>query len=177
MRRKMIGTLKYVMAAGLMGAALVLQPAAVVGAQGANVPTSPPTVDTGDARLERTWLRQQRALDRLEFMFVHSQQRLNNAQELIDRAKAQGKDVVALQAALDAFSKALQEARPSFDNAKDILNSHNGFDADGNVVDSARAAVTVEDMSQELDDVRDALLQPGRDLRDAIRAFWESNRP
>ena len=169
--------LRSTLLGALLAAGLILQPAGVVAAQGVGDPTNPPAAGARDARLERTWLRQQRSLDRLEFMFGHVEQRLENAQQRIDAAKAGGKDVSALQAALDAFSKAIQVAGPSLDSAKGILLSHNGFDEHGNVIDAEAAGTTVEQMSHALEAVRDTMLQPGRALRDALRAFLANNRP
>jgi hypothetical protein len=177
MQRNTTGTWKGAIALVLICAALVLQPAVVAKAQVSEAFTRPPTEETGDARLERIWLHQQRSLHRLEFMFDHSQQRLQKAQELIDVARDRGKDVRGLQTALDAFSAALQEARSTYESAVGIVDSHKGFDDQGEVVDSTLAAATVEDMAEKLSAVRDTLLEPGRDLRDAIRDYRRANRP
>jgi hypothetical protein len=170
-----IDKLKYALALILVGAALVLQPADAVWARGASEPTPPPAPDRRDAQLERAWLRQQRILNRLEFLFDHSEQRLGMVQELIDRAAEQGKDVGRLQAALDKFSDAIHKARPIFEATQGILNSHQGFDEQGNVIDRGRATSTVDEMRRQLGSVRDQLLEPGRDLQQAIRDARSGN--
>lgn len=177
MRRLTTGTLRHVLVGILVTMALMLQPAAVVAAEGVSDPGNPPTTDQSELRLKRVWLRQQRAMNRLGFMFDHAQQRLNDAQERIDAAEAQGKDVASLQTALDAFSEAIQQARPDYESAKGILQSHKGFDQSGNVTDVALATATIEQMAGKLEAVRESLRQPGRDLLDAFRAFRASNRP
>jgi hypothetical protein len=53
------------------------------------------------------------------------------AQNLIDRVNENGKDT----AALNAFDNALKEAHSLHESAKGIINSHQGFDADGKVSD------------------------------------------
>lgn len=128
-------------------------------------------------RLERTWLREQRIYDRLGFMFDHSQQRIDAAQDLIDQAKANGKDVAAVQAALDAFADALQKARPIYESGKGLIASHQGFDANGRVTDQEQATQTVKALGDKLKEVRSILEEPGRALRDAVRDFREANGP
>jgi len=175
--KTVIGTMKYAVVGVLVALGLIFPPVAIAAAQGSSDPAKPPATDQSAWRLERVWLRQQRSMDRLQFMFDHAQQRLSRAQERIDVAKTQGKDVTSLQTALDVFSAAIQRARPDFESAKGILQSHKGFDPDGKVIDSGLAAATTEEMAHKLEAVRESLLQPGRDLRDAIRTVRAGNRP
>jgi hypothetical protein len=168
----------HVLMAAALGLGLATTSIGPARAQGVAEPPVPPV--TGEAaagRLERVWLRQQRALNRLEFMFDHAQQRLDRAQEWIDRAKENGKDVAAIQAALDELAAALEDARPVFDSAQALMASHKGFDANGNVIDADLARQTVDAMDSKLREIRNILLHPGRALGDAIRAFRDANRP
>jgi hypothetical protein len=126
--------------------------------------------------LERIWARQQRRLDRLELFLEHAQQRIGSAQELIDRAAANGKDVAALQAALDDFAAAVKLAHPILESTKGIVSSHQGFDASGKVTDVSKAGATIAEMGQKLDAIRDVVLGPAKALRDAVRSFREANR-
>src|SRR5574340_634301 len=176
MRISTIGRLLYALMGALVAAALILQPAGIVAAQGFSDPATPPTTDQRGERLERVWLRQQRAMNRLGFMFNHAQQRLNTAQERIDAAESQGKDVASLQTALDAFAEAIRRARPDYESAKGILQSHKGFDDAGRVTDTGLATDTVKQMAGKLEAVRESLRQPSRDFLDAIRAFRAGNR-
>jgi hypothetical protein len=97
------------------------------------------------------------------------------AQMLIDRAQANGKDVSALQAALDAFEAALKEAQPIYESAKGIVNSHQGFDGNGKVTDAVKAQATVNAMRGKFKEIKDAMNGTGKALRDAIRAFRAAN--
>jgi hypothetical protein len=177
MQKTVIGTLNYAVVGVLVALGLIFPPVAVAAAQGSSDPANPPTTDQRAWRLERVWLRQQRSMDRLQFMFDHAPERLDRAQERIDLAKTQGKDVASVQTALDLFSAAMERSRPDFESAKGILQSHKGFDAGGSVTDNGQAAATTQQMAYKLGAVRESLLQPGRDLRDAIRTFRAGNRP
>lgn len=129
----------------------------------------------GGPRLGLLWERLQIAHDRLGVMFDHVDWRLSRAQQLIDRAKANGKDVAAMQTALDAFSKAVQQARPIYESMQGIIASHQGFDANGQVTEISQAAGTVRDLAGKLREVRSLLSEPAKALREAVRTFRASN--
>ena len=54
-------------------------------------------------KLETVWARQQQTYEKIGKGFDRSDAFISKAQQLIDRAKENGKDVSAVQAALDAF--------------------------------------------------------------------------
>ena len=94
---------------------------------------------------------------------------------MIDRAKENGKDVSALQAALDAFESAIKEAHPIYEGGKGIINSHQGFDANGKVTDAEKAKETVQAMHDKLQEVKAAMNGTGKALREATRDFRQAN--
>ena len=163
--------------AGVVIMALALLPTPAAHALTSQAPATPPAAPGGTSRLERVWLRQQTRHDRLGVMFDHVQQRIDLAQKMIDQAKANGDDVTALQAALDGFSDAVQQARPIYESMQGIISSHQGFDANGSVTDTTLAASTISDMQAKFMSIRDALSGPARTLRDAVRSFRQANRP
>ena len=164
-------------AAGLAILVLALVPAPAALALTPLQTTTPPTGPDRTARLERVWLRQQTRHDRLGVMFDHVQQRIDRAQQMIDQAKANGKDVAAVQAALDAFSNAIQQARPVYESMQGIISSHQGFDENGNVTDATLAAGTVKNMQEKFQSIRDALSGTAKALREAVREFRQANQP
>jgi hypothetical protein len=169
---------KAVLAAAIVALAAATVPPLNAEAQAMLDPGNPPAANEQRGwRLERAWARQQWLHDRLSYMFDHTQQRIDRAQDFIDRAEANGKDTSAIQAALDAFANAISEARPIFESAKGLVSAHRGFDDSGRVTDASLAAETVQSMAEKLREIRDVLLDPTRGMRDAIRAFWEANRP
>ena len=100
---------------------------------------------------------------------------IERVQKLIDRAEANGKDVSAVQAALDAFAAAVKEANPIYESMKGIINSHQGFDDNGKVTDPEKAKETVSSMHEKMLEIKTVMDGTGRALREAIRAFREAN--
>lgn len=142
-----------------------------VSASGAEDPSVPPGHELTNERLERLWARQLRAYERMG----RSEDFAEKVQSLIDRAGANGKDVSAVQAALDAFEEAIKDARPIYVTANRIVNPHQGFDSNGKVTDPEKARETVRQMSEKLEEIREAMNGAGQALREAIQAFREAN--
>jgi len=133
--------------------------------------TPPPQIQITNDRLELIWARQLRIYERLGRVDGLTEK----VQRLIDRAKANGKDVSAVQAALDAFEAQWKEANPIYESIKGIVNSHQGFDANGKVTDSEKAKATVKEMHGKFKEIRDTLNGTGKALREAIKVFREAN--
>ena len=145
-----------------------------VSAAGDGDPPAPQGEVTGE-RLEKVWAKQLRLYERLGKGFDRSDDFVEKVQTLIDRAKENGKDVSAVQSALDAFEAALKDAHPIYESAKGIINSHQGFDANGKVTNLEKAKETVKSMGEKLKELKDAMDGTGRDLREALKAFREAN--
>ena len=143
-----------------------------VAAQGANDPT-PPAAQTqiSNERLEKIWARQLKLYERMG----KAEEFVAKVQKLLDRATANGKDVSAIQSALDAFEAALKDAKPIYESAKGIINSHQGFDANGKVNDPAKAKETIKAMHEKMQEIRTAMNGTGKALHEAIKAFREAN--
>ena len=161
-----------VVVAALVVASSGVQPAYALSPSDNSTPPAP----SGE-RLERTWARVQRIYEQLGLFFDKADDRIARAQALIDRAKANGKDVTELQAALDAFSAAVKQARPIYESGKGIMASHQGFDDSGAVADMVKALETVRDMASKLREIRQIVRPTLRGLREAVREFRQSNWP
>ena len=162
-------TILFTLAAALVLASL---PAFSVLAAGSKNPA--PQLRQGlitNERLEQIWARQLTAYHRLGKL----DQFIEKVQKLIDRASANGKDVSAVQAALDAFADAWKDARPTYESMHGIVNSHQGFDDSGKVTDPEKAKETVREMHDKFKEIRTTLDGTARDLRDAIKAFRQAN--
>lgn len=166
---------KTIVVATLSALMLVALPVASAFAMGENDPTSPPAGEVSNGRLEQIWARQLRAYDRLGKGFDRADDFIARAQNLIDRASANGKDVAALQAALDAFEASIKEAHPVYEGVNGIINSHQGFNENGKVTDAEKARETVRTMGEKLKEIRSAMDGTGQALRQAIQAFREAN--
>lgn len=144
-------------------------------AAGENDPTPPPAGQISTARLERVWARQLRIYERIGKRFEREDEFTEKIQRLIDRAKANGKDVSAVQAALDAFEAAIKDAHSIYESTKGIVNSHQGFDGNGKVTDPEQAQQTIQAMREKFQESKDAMNGTGKALHEAIKAFREAN--
>ncbi|HXD08796.1 MAG TPA: hypothetical protein VN653_01935 [Anaerolineales bacterium] len=143
-----------------------------VSAQGVNDPTPPaPQAQISNERLEQIWARQLRRYERMD----KADEFIARVQKLLDRAKANGKDVSAVQSALDAFKDAAKDAQPIYESMKGIINSHQGFDANGKVTDPEKAKETVKAMHEKMQEIKTAMNGTGKALREAIKAFRQAN--
>jgi len=168
-------TILLALVAALATLGVASLPFVSVSAAGANDPTPPPQRVVSNERLEQVWARQQRIYEKLGNGFDRADEFTERVQNLIDRAIENGKDVSAVQAALDAFEDAIKEAHPIYESGKGIVNSHQGFDSNGKVTDSEKAKETVKAMHDKLQEVKTAMNGTGRALREAIKAFREAN--
>ena len=122
-------------------------------------------------RLEKVWARQLR----MYALMGRTDNFVEKAQQLIERAAENGKDVSALQAALDAFENALKDALPLYQSIKGIVNSHQGFDGNGKVTDAEKAKETVRAMGEKMKEIKAAMDGTGKSLREALKAFRQAN--
>jgi hypothetical protein len=156
----------------LMAAALVFAAFPVTSALAEGTPNSGLT----NEKLEKVWARQLKIHERIGKMFTDTDAKLAKAQALIDKAAANGRDVTAVQSALDAFKVALKNTKPIYDSIKVIVTSHQGFDASGKVTDLTQAKSTVEAMGAKLKEVKYSMNGTGKALREAIREFRKANK-
>lgn len=101
---------------------------------------------------------------------------VSKVQEYIDNQKSQGKDTSALEAALATFQSQVATAQASHDTAADILNTHAGFDDDGQVTDPDQARQTLTSARQSLNDAHLTLRQAERDLHKAVKEYRDQNK-
>lgn len=160
---------------GLAVFGLVLGSAAPAYAQEATPPA--PSAERQNPRLERLL---QRELEWLEGQANHLakvNEAVTTTQTFIDKAKGEGKDTAALEAALAAFQAEIAKAQAAHAEAQALLDAKAGFDADGKVTDPQLARQTVADAGQALRQGHFILRQAERDLRQAVREFRRANRP
>lgn len=119
---------------------------------------------------EKGWLNQQA---------THLQTAYEGAakvQELIDAARANGKDVSALEAALAAYNSGLAQAQAEHDNAANIIATHNGFDDSGAVVNVEAALDTTRSARLSLNAAHIQLAQSVQALRQALQDWRAANQ-
>ena len=128
-------------------------------------------------KLEQVWARQLKAYEKIGKGFEDTDGQIAKMQARIDKAAENGKNVTALQAALDAFESALKSAKPKYDSISGVVNAHLGFDANGKVTDAEKAKSTVEEMRTKMQELKSAMGGTGKTLRDAFKAFRDANKP
>lgn len=166
---------KTVLFALVAALALASLPLVSVSAAGDYDPPVPEQRQISHERLELIWARQLHLYERIGNGFEREDRFIEKIQGMIDRAEANGKDVTAVQAALDAFAAALKDSRPIYESANGIVNSHQGFDENGKVTDPEKAQETVQAMREKLREFKDAIDGTRQALREAVKAFREAN--
>ena len=131
----------------------------------------PSARQVSNERLATLWARQLRLYERMG----RTDEFIEKTQQLIDRAEANGKDISAVQTALDAFATQTREAKPIYESMKGIINSHQGFDSKGEVTDPEKARETVRAMRGKFQEIKTIMNGTGKALREAIKAYRESN--
>lgn len=159
-----------------LSAALVFAAFPVTSAFAADDPTSTPTSGLTNEKLEKVWARQLKLYERAGKAFTDTDEKIAKIQALIDKAAANGKDVTAVQAALDAFEDALKNTKPIYESIKGIVNSHQGFDANGKVTDFEKAKSTVQEMGAKLKEVKASMDGTGKALRQAIKDLRKAKK-
>src|SRR5512133_3979992 len=167
---------------GLLIAALIVValPLASVYAAGAIDTATPPAPSTPDpaianARLELMFARQQVKVARIGAEVANFDLVAKDTQMLIDKAKANGKDVTALQSAFDSFKAAFEKGKPIYEQADALVRSHSGFDGNGNVTDAEKAKATIKSIAENLKQYHDTVSGPFKVFRDTLKALREAN--
>jgi hypothetical protein len=168
---------KALLVALIAGIGLAALPAGPALAASAQDEGNPPQEQLSDERLAEIWAREVASYERIGTLLDRVDSMIAKAEEFIARANERGIDTSVVQAALDAFATAVQGARPIYQSANGIVQSHQGFDAGGQVTDRARAIETVRELGAKLRDVKAAMAGTGQALRAAMRALREANRP
>ncbi len=134
--------------------------------------------ETGrDRALTRAYEREQVWLARQQVHLEKANRVAARFQELIARAQGEGKDVGGLEAALATFNTQLAAAQSAHAAAAGLLSAHNGFDADGNVVDRDAALQTIIAARRSLRDAHQTLVHIVRDTHHALRDWRLAHRP
>ena len=167
---------KTILVALVAALAVAALPLTGVFAAPAQDPSTPPAEgERSGVRLEKLWARATKGVERFGKLIERSDKLTEKIQNLIDKAAANGKDVAAVQAALDAYNHAVDDAGPMYDEAKAIVATHAGFDDAGKVTDFEQAKSTLKELGAQLKALREHIGLPGKALREAIKAFREAN--
>ena len=123
-------------------------PTASVSASELTDETSPPTGEVTGEKLEAAWERALLLNERVGKTFERVDTLTEKIQTLIEKADEKGMDTSAVQAALDAFNAAVDEAYPVYEAAQDVIAAHAGFDANGKAKASVITLGTQADLQR-----------------------------
>ena len=141
-------------------------------------PITPAPSQPSSEKLQKAWAREQTIYARVGKILDGANNLISKIQARLDDAKTKGKDVSAVQTALDAFSAAVKNVQPIYMDLQTIIQSHSGFDASGNETDPTEALQTVQKFKSKSEEIRQAGVgTAGKALREAIRAFRQANPP
>ena len=171
--------LKVVAGLSVIGLVLAGIIAAIPAASAYAAPGTPPApgqvAEARNARLEKAYQREQSWLTTQQNNLNRMNTIADKVQQFITTQQGKGKDVTALQNALTTFKTQIATALASHNTAANILNTHQGFDANGKVIDADQARQTVFDARQSLRDAHDVMRQAISDLHRAIHEWREVN--
>ncbi len=128
-----------------------------------------------DARLQRMLRLEKATLARMRRNFERLDRFITRVDALIIKAKNNGKDVAALEAAVAEFQARESEARVVLDSATSLLAAHPGFDANGKVTDRETARKTLEEGHKQFKEIRSTIGEAAKDLHEAVKAWREAN--
>lgn len=167
---------KFVLVALVVVLGIAAFPASNVYAAGMADETTPPEkTERGGERLEKAWERMLKINQRVGKIFDRVDTMTEKIQTLIERANENGMDTANVQAALDAFTASVDEARPIYESAQDLIRKHSGFDANGKVTVPEKAMETLKSLKDSYKEIREITGMKGKALREAIKAFREAN--
>ena len=169
---------KFLLGALIVALALAALPLASAYAAAQNdtaTPPAPQDLATANARLELVFASQKYRVELIGLSIDNANILFTRAQKLIDRAKSNGKDVSAVQTAFDAYKAAFENGKPIYAQARAVLDTHTGFDANGKVTDAEQARTTVKSLGGFLKQYGDTVGAARKALRDAIQAFRQAN--
>lgn len=128
-------------------------------------------------RLEKAFQRMKDWYDKQGEFLAKSGDFINKAETFIGKAEQKGLDTSSLRLLLESFASSLPVVQSAHDRAGAIMAAHNGFDESGKVTDVQAASQTVKEAAAALQDGRQAHLGKGKALAEAIKAFWQANKP
>ncbi|HIH70386.1 hypothetical protein [Methermicoccus shengliensis] len=139
--------------------------------------SSPDEVRALREEMNRLWQRtglelqlcvQSGAVERLEDMLERAENTSTILQQEIEQLSAQEVDTHRLNLQLEQYGASLEQASAHLQRAREMIEAHEGFDDNGEVVNSALAASTLRSVRTELTLATEQLKASTRALREAF---------
>jgi len=168
---------KFLLAALVVLMIVSVMPARSVFAAPVGEDPNPDRGKDANARLEKAFQRVKDWYEKQGEFLGKTDEYIAKAESFIGKAEQRGLDPSSLRSLLESFKSSLPVVQAAHDRAGVIISAHNGFDANGKVIDREAAAQTVKDAGSALQEGRQAHLGKGKALAEAIKAFWKDNKP
>jgi hypothetical protein len=141
--------------------------------------TKPPAQGKGisNKRLERIWARMNRRYERFGKFLDKSDVLVERANKMIELLKDAGEPTTELEVALEAFEDAVKQVHPIYESGKSIINSHKGFDSDGEVIVAGLAKETIEDLAPRFGEIHTTMDGTGRELIELMKSIRDAHKP
>lgn len=131
----------------------------------------PPPPPTAGSPLERAYQDERARLAMAEARLQRAGAQADSVQNLIAWLREHHKETAPLERALAAFRERLAAARHEWEQARDTLRAHAGFDDQGKVINADQARATVASAHASLEHVRRILDEAQRALAAALAAY------
>ncbi len=138
-------------------------------------PAATPDPERAKTRLEWAFANQKLTVERIGLNLQYQDEFIARVEELIAKAKENGKDVSAIEAALVEYKKAVEASQPLYEQAVQLVQTHQGFDSNGKVTDLEKARETVKTLGETLQKHRETMGEAAKALREALKAFRNAN--
>ncbi len=155
--------------------AMPTQNALAAGRNEPPAPTATPDPERAKTRLEWAFANLKLTVQRIELNQEYQDEFIARIEELIAKAKENGKDVSTLEAALSDYKNAVAASQPLYEQAAQLVETHTGFDANGKVTDLEKARETVKTLGETLKQHREVMGEAAKALNEALKAFREAN--
>lgn len=161
----------------LVGAIAFAFPGGSVAAQ---APTPQPKdpqakIQHAGLRLEKAFRAEQKLLKEQAQNIARMDRLIRQTEGWIEKAKANGQDTAAVEAAIAQLKTKLAEAKKLHEEAASILKTHTGFDASGKVTDPAAAKETLKSAAEPMKEARTILSEARKAVMEAIKAWREAH--
>ncbi len=130
-----------------------------------------------NVRLEKAFQALQKLVEKQSQNIRRADAFIGKVEGLIGKAKANGKDTRALEAAVTEFKSKRAEAAQLNSAAANILKTHAGFDANGKVTNPEQAKETLKNGREQVKDAREVFTGALKQLRDAFKTWRSANPP
>ena len=169
-----------VMLVGVFSAAFSI---GTVYAESDGIPTSTPTPSANPTGvfpgiiLEKTHNFQIKIIELLGNQLNKANKIESKAQFRITELKQQGKDVTALEDALNKFYSFIATAKQAKDNASATLILHKGYDIQGKITDPKLARETNKSVEERIRICRENVVQALKTIASGLKIFKQQNSP